>query len=180
MNSLITEKDIVKRIYTIRGKRVMLDKDLAELYGVETKVLNQAVKRNLTRFPEDFMFQLTEIEFDILRSQFVTSNAGGRRYLPFMFTEQGVSMLASVLNSEQAIQVNIQIVRAFVKMRELLSTSNAMEDKIEKIEKKLLKQGHSVKEHTRQIAMIFSAIKQLLHEDEEESKTKKIGFGDNK
>ncbi|MBL8195853.1 MAG: ORF6N domain-containing protein [Blastocatellia bacterium] len=131
----LTLQQINNHIYTIRGQKVMLDEDLAELYGVETKVFNQAVKRNLDRFPEDFMFRLTEKEYNSLRSQIVTSNEpsslrsqsatssqtkGGRRYMPYGFTEQGVAMLSSVLNSKKAIQINISIMRTFVKMRDAL------------------------------------------------------------
>ena len=113
---------IQSKIYEIRGQKVMLDRDLAELYGIETKVLKQAVKRNLKRFPSDFMFELTQDEFECLRSQFVTSNArGGTRYMPFAFTEQGVAMLSSVLNSEVAIEINIYIMRAFVAIRQMIA-----------------------------------------------------------
>ncbi len=115
---------IQSKIYEIRGQKVMLDRDLAELYGIETKVLKQAVKRNLKRFPSDFMFELTQDEFECLRSQFVTSNArGGTRYMPFAFTEQGVAMLSSVLNSEVAIEINIYIMRAFVVIRQIIVSS---------------------------------------------------------
>ncbi len=115
---------IQSKIYEIRGQKVMLDRDLAELYGIETKVLKQAVKRNLKRFPSDFMFELTQDEFECLRSQFVTSNArGGTRYMPFAFTEQGVAMLSSVLNSEVAIEINIYIMRAFVAIRQMIVSS---------------------------------------------------------
>lgn len=113
-------EEIRNRIYDIRGRQVMLDKDLAELYGVETKVLNQAVKRNAKRFPDDFMFQLKNEEWEILRSQFVTSSWGGIRYLPYAFTEQGVAMLSSVLRSDTAIEVNIRIMRTFVAVRQYL------------------------------------------------------------
>ena len=113
---------IEKRIYFVRSQRVILDTDLATLYRVPTKAFNQAVRRNMLRFPADFMFQLTSDETENLRSQIVTSSWGGRRYLPFVFTEQGVAMLSSVLNSDRAIQVNIAIMRAFVKLRELLAT----------------------------------------------------------
>ncbi len=123
------EEKIVNRIFLIRNKKVMFDKDLAELYGVETKVLNHAVKRNIMRFPTDFMFQLNEKESAIwsnvnLRSQIVTSSLsyGGNRYLPYVFTEQGIAMLSSVLKSETAIEVNIQIIRTFTKLREMLSS----------------------------------------------------------
>ena len=115
---------IQSKIYEIRGQKVMLDRDLAELYGIETKVLKQAVKRNMKRFPSDFMFELTQDEFECLRSQFVASNArGGTRYMPFVFTEQGVAMLSSVLNSEVAIEINIYIMRAFVAIRQMIVSS---------------------------------------------------------
>lgn len=121
---MISDELVINKIYLIREQKVMLDSDLAELYGTETKILKQAVKRNIERFPDDFMFELSLPEFESLRSQFVTSKAGrgGARYLPMAFTEQGVAMLSSVLNSETAIRVNIQIIRVFTKMRELLST----------------------------------------------------------
>ncbi len=125
----------------------MLDRDLAELYEVETKALNQAVKRNITRFPDDFMFQLSQEEFEILRSQIVTSSWGGHRYLPFVFTEQGVAMLSSVLNSERAVQVNIQIIRTFVQLREMLSTHKDLKRKIETMEKKYDHQFNPVRDH---------------------------------
>ena len=133
----------------------MLDSDLAELYGVETKVLNQAVKRNAGRFPEDFMFQLTAIEFENLKSQFVTSSWGGIRKLPYAFTEQGVAMLSGVLNSETAIRVHIQIIRVFAKMRELLLTNKDILLQLEKMEKKLTA-------HDEDITLIFKYLKQLL------------------
>lgn len=116
-------EEIRSRIHIIRGKQVMLDKDLAELYGVETKVLNQAVRRNEKRFPDDFMFQLKQEEWEILRSQFVTSSWGGVRYLPYAFTEQGVAMLSSVLRSDAAVEVNIRIMRTFVTIRQYLVSS---------------------------------------------------------
>lgn len=109
---------IQNKIFEIRGERVMMDFDLAELYGVETKVLKQSVKRNHSRFPPDFMFEITEKEWESLRSQFVTSNRGGIRYMPYAFTEQGVAMLSSVLRSEKAIEINIQIIRAFILIRQ--------------------------------------------------------------
>jgi len=133
----------------------MLDKDLAELYGVSTKVLIQAVKRNLQRFPDDFMFQLTKREFSHLRSQFVTSNRGGRRYLPYVFTEQGVGMLSSVLKSKRAIQVNIAIMRTFVKLRGIISASKELCHKLDQLEGKIEK-------HDQKIKMIFEAIRELM------------------
>jgi phage regulator Rha-like protein len=157
---------ITSKIYQIRNIKVMLDRDLAELYGVSTKVLKQAVRRNIKRFPEDFMFELTREEFLSWRSQFVTSNGDkmGLRYSPMAFTEQGVAMLSSVLNSERAIQVNILIIRAFNRLREMLSTHAELKRKVEAMESK----------YDSQFKVVFDAIKQLL---EIESKPKpKIGF----
>jgi len=155
MTSLTTKIAIEKKIFHIRNQKVMFDADLAELYGVQTKVLLQAVKRNIQRFPRDFMFQLTKEEFTILRSQFVTSRWGGRRYLPYLFTEQGVAMLSTILNSEIAIQVNIAIMRAFVKMREIASTHKKLFHKLTLLEKKIEK-------HDIEINAIFEAIRQLM------------------
>jgi hypothetical protein len=133
----ITPKVIEKMIYIVCGQKVMLDSDLAELYEVDTKVLNQAVKRNAKRFPEDFMFQLSNQEFTNLRSQFVTSSEGygGRRYLPRVFTEQGVAMLSSVLKSERAVMVNISIMRIFVKIRSILNSDETLSERLHKLEK---------------------------------------------
>jgi hypothetical protein len=125
---------VERRIYLIRRQKVMLDSDLAEIYQVTTKRLNEAVKRNPDRFPGDFMFQLTPVESENLRSQIATSSYGGRRYLPYAFTEHGVAMLSSVLNSERAIRMSILIIRAFVKLRELLATHKDVARKIEKLE----------------------------------------------
>ena len=154
----------------IRGEKVMLDRDLAELYGVQTKVLKQAVRRNIDRFPEYFMFTLSNHEFDKWRSQSVTSNSGdkmGLRHPPMAFTEQGVAMLSSVLNSKRAIKVNIAIMRAFVKMREILTTNKEFSVKLKIIEDQLA-------EHNEQFRVVFEAIKQLLNEEEKPSR--KIGF----
>ena len=142
----------------------MLDRDLAMLYQVSTKVLNQAVGRNIERFPPDFMFRLTKKEFDILRSQFVTSSWGGQRYLPWAFTEQGVAMLSSVLRSRSAIQVNIQIMRTFTKLREIVATHKDLQRKIEAMEKK----------YDQRFKVVFNAIKAILSMSE--SKTKRMGF----
>jgi phage regulator Rha-like protein len=156
---------ITNRIYTIRGMRVMLDRDLAELYGVETKALKQAVKRNIDRFPADFMFELEKEEDEALRSQNVTLKRGQHsKYLPYVFTEQGVAMLSSVLRSKRAIQVNIQIMRAFTKLRRLLATHEDLKKKIEAMEKK----------YDENFRIVFEAIKQLL--DADEKPRKKIGF----
>ena len=153
----ITEDRLFIKIHQIRGQKVLLDEDLAHLYGVSTKSLNQAVKRNSTRFPQDFMFQITEDELNILRSQFVTSkeSKGGRRYLPMAFTEQGVAMLSSVLRSPQAIAVNIQIMRVFVKMRKLISEYKELLEKIETLEASQVNQDIRIKE-------IYDVIKRLL------------------
>ena len=135
---IIPSERVVSKIYIMRGRKIMLARDLAELYGVQTKVLIQAVKRNIKRFPEDFMFQLNKDEMNIWRSQIVTSKSDkmGLRVLPYAFTEQGVAMLASVLNSDRAISVNIQIIRTFVKIRELLATNEALQRKVMEMEKK--------------------------------------------
>jgi hypothetical protein len=148
---------VERRIYEVRRHKVMLDTDLAELYQVPTKVLNQAVRRNPDRFPKDFRFQLTGKETESLRSQFVTSNAsrGGRRTLPFAFTEQGVAMLSSVLNSGRAVQVNVAIMRAFVKLREVMATHQDLASKISALERKYA-------EHDGEIQVIFDAIRRLL------------------
>jgi phage regulator Rha-like protein len=169
--SLIPIEKITSKIYLIRKEKVMLDSDLADLYGVETKVLVQAIKRNIDRFPKDFMFQLTADQYKILRSQFVTSNWGGRRYPPYVFTEQGVAMLSSVLKSKQAIKVNIAIMRAFVELRKFLYSNEKLAVKLNELEKETKKR---FEEHQRQISLIFEAIKQLIKDD---SKPKKqVGF----
>jgi len=162
--------EIQNKIYTIRGIKVMIDKDLAELYSVQTKVLNQTVKRNIERFPEDFMFQLSDNEAEFLRSQFVTSNEsrGGRRYLPFAFTQNGIAMLSSVLMSKKAIEVNIRIMRIFTRTGEILKNQTEIYKKIEQIEK----QGQN---NSADIQSIFTAIKEIIGFTTEKSK-KSIGF----
>ena len=140
MNEIIKIDDIKSKIYTIRGKQVMLDSDLAKMYQVETKVFNQAVKRNIDRFPGHFRFQLTQEEYDyLLRSQFVTSSSthGGRRYLPYVFTEQGVAMLSAVLRSDIAIKVSIAIIDAFVEMRKIINNNSLILERFERIETRL-------------------------------------------
>ena len=134
-NLILREENIASIIYMIRGERVMLDIDLAELYGVETKVLKQTVRRNLNRFPSDFMFELTKHELENLRSQIASSSWGGARYLPFAFTEQGVAMLSGILNSERAISVNIAIMRTFVQMRKLMFSNAELSQRIGDLEK---------------------------------------------
>ena len=165
---IVLEKKIENKIYLIRGKRVMLDKDLAELYGVKTKALNQAVKRNIERFPEYFMFQLTKKEAEILRSQIVTLKQGEHlKYLPYVFTEQGVAMLSSVLNSRRAIQVNIQIMITFTKLREMITNHKELAEKLKQLESK-------VEKHDSEIQSIFNAIRQLMMPPEKPKR--KIGF----
>lgn len=164
---MIPDELVMNKIYLIRDQKVMLDNDLAALYGVETRVLNQAVKRNIGRFPVDFMFQLTKAEFENLKSQIVTSSWGGVRKLPYAFTELGVSMLSGVLNSETAIRVHIQIIRVFAKMREILLTHKDILLQLEKIEKKLT--GHD-----DDIALIFQYLKKLLNPPQ--PARQKIGF----
>ena len=153
------EGDIVNKIYIIRGQKVMLDRDLAEMYDVEVKRLNESIRRNNSRFPEDFMFQLSYNEWENLKSQIATSSWGGARKIPFVFTEQGVAMLSSVLRSERAIQVNIQIIRVYTKMRQLLLDNKELWLKIEKIEQALAKKDDEV-------LAIFNALKNLLIKEE--------------
>lgn len=164
MTDLALFKRIENRIYFIRRQKVMLDRDLAELYGVKTKSLNLAVKRNRERFPADFMFQLTKEEFQNLRFQNETSSWGGQRYLPYAFTEQGVAMLSSVLRSKRAIYVNIQIMRTFTKLRELLATHKDLQRKIEETEKK----------YDQQFKVVFDAIRKLMSPPEKPKR--RIGF----
>jgi len=169
---IISEEVIVSKIYFIRGQKVMLDRDLAELYGVETKVLKQSVKRNLKRFPEDFMFELNDAEFKNLRSQIVTSSWGGIRYNPMVFTEQGVAMLSSVLNSDRAIMVNFQVLRVFTKMRKLLQKHKDILQKLEEIERKYI-------DHDDKIMLIFEYMKQFEEtkkQNLEQTNRKRIGF----
>ncbi len=153
----IPQEVIVSKIHLIRGKKVMLDRDLADLYGVTTGNLNKAVNRNIKRFPQDFMFQLNKEEFDNLIFQIGTSRRGGTRKLPNAFTEQGVAMLSGVLNSDRAIKVNIQIIRVFTRMREMLLTHKDMLLKMEKMEQKLARHGQS-------IAVIFELMDKLIQE----------------
>jgi ORF6N domain len=162
----IPPERVESRILLIRGQKVMLDSDLAELYGVTTKRFNEQVKRNRNRFPEDFMFMLTKEEAEILRSQFATSSSwGGRRYLPLAFTEQGVAMLSSVLRSERAVQVNIAIVRAFVKLREMLASNRDLARRLDEMEKK----------YDAQFRVVFDAIRELMKPPEKPRRP--IGFG---
>ena len=147
----------------------MLDRDLAELYSVETKRLNEQVKRNLSRFPEDFMFQLSEIEFQNLKSQFATSSWGGIRKLPYVFTEHGVLMLSSILNSEKAIQTNIQIIRIFTKIRQKLVDTTELSLDVEKIKKKIDNQGKNIEQ-------VFQYLDELLEKKDTKKEREKIGY----
>ncbi len=166
MKTVATAGMIENRIYFIRGQKVMLDSDLAELYGVATKVLVQAVKRNAKRFPEDFMFQLANQDVPVLRSQIVTSSSqhGGRRYLPYVFTEHGAIMAASMLNSDRAIEVSIHVVRAFVRLREMIATHKDLASKLEKLEKR----------YDAQFKVVFDAFRELMIPPSPQQK--KIGF----
>lgn len=168
--TIVSEESISDKIYLIRGRKVMLDRDLAELYGVETKRFKEAVRRNSNRFPEDFMFELDPQEYKSLRTQIASLETGRGKYTkysPFAFTEQGVAMLSSVLNSETAIRVNIQIIRVFTKMRELLFSNKDILLKLQKIESRL--DGHD-----QDIVFVFEHLKQLLNPPQ--PPRKKIGF----
>ena len=179
MSNLIAVELVATKIFEIRGKKVMLDKDLAKLYSVETKRLNEQVRRNINRFPDDFMFQLTKEEAVNLISQFAISSSRSQfatlkqgrniKYLPFVFTQEGVAMLSSVLNSERAVQVNILIMRAFIRLKEALVNYNKLAIKINELEEKDI--GHDEKMHE-----IFEAIKQLIASPPEE-KRRITGFG---
>ena len=183
-HALIPQDAIEQKIYIVRGHRVMTDRDLAFLYGVSTKRLNEQIKRNIKRFPDDFMFQLRKEEFEYWKSQFATSNSEfetkplrsqiatlkrgkHRKYLPYVFTEQGVAMLSSVLNSEKAIQVNVAIMRAFVKLRQILLANKELAYKLEQLERKIEK-------HDTEIHTIFEAIRQLM--SPQVKPKRKIGF----
>ena len=164
---ILTDETIITKIYFIRKQKVMLDEDLAELYQVPTKRLNEQVKRNVSRFPADFMFQLVDEEFKDLKSQFATSSWGGRRKLPYAFTEHGVLMLSSVLSSERAIAVNIQIMRIYTRMRELMLTNQEILLKLEQLE-------NVVAGNNEDIQVIFEYLKQLLNPPDEPRP--RIGF----
>lgn len=161
MLELIAAPAIEKRILVVRGRQVMLDEDLADLYGVETKRLIQQVKRNLKRFPEDFMLQLSKDEAEALRSQIATSNEGrgGRRYAPYVFTEQGVAMLSGVLRSDRAIAVNIEIMRAFVELRRVASSYTALQERLDDLEREMTGR---LDQHDEQLEQIFKALHQLI------------------
>lgn len=170
ITSIRSQEIIERKIYLIRGKKVMLDRDLAELYGVLTKVLNQAVKRNLERFPDDFMFRLTKDETQNWKSQIVTSNKEkmGLRKRPTAFTDLGIAMLSSVLNSNTAIQANIQIMRTFSKIREMLANNEMLRQRVDELERKYQK-------HEGQFKVVFEAIREILEKPDKSSK-REIGF----
>lgn len=173
---MLTDEAVISKIYLMRGKKVMLDRDLAEMYGVETSQLKRQVRRNIDRFPEDFMFEMNKTEFQNWRSQFGISNDDkmGLRYAPFCFTEQGVAMLSSVLNSKTAIEVKIRIIRVFTRMREMLLTHKDILLKLEQLEKKIINQDGLLKKHEREMQTIFIALKALLNPKQEPMR--KIGF----
>lgn len=160
--SLLPAKRIERSILVLRGEKVILDADIAELYGVETRTLVQAMKRNLDRFPPDFMFQLTPDEVESLRSQIVISNRGGRRYLPYAFSEQGVAMLSSVLRSERAVQINIEVMRVFVRLRRMMSTREDLIRRLDELEQR----------YDAQFKVVFDALRQLMAA----APRKQIGF----
>jgi hypothetical protein len=168
-NLIISDETISDKIYIIRNQKVMLDRDLATLYGVETRVLNQAVKRNIARFPDDFMFELSKVEFGNLISQIVTSSWGGTRKLPLAFTEHGVMMLSSVLKSDKAIQTNIQIMRIFTKVKQMLLDTSEIKIDILQIQKKL-------ENHDKNIELVFSYLDELNEKKEDEKPRVKIGY----
>lgn len=167
----ISDEVVMNRIYYIRGHKVMLDRDLATLYSVETKVLKQSVKRNIERFPEDFMFEMTKAELENWRSQFGTSNSDkmGLRYAPYCFTEQGVAMLSSVLNSKKAISVNIQIIRIFTRIRQMLIDNTELRLAIEKLITK-------TDNNTKNIELVFQYLDELLEKKDYSKPRKQIGF----
>jgi len=167
--SLMPDEVIIQKIYFIRNEKVMLDKDLAELYNVETKQLKRAVRRNISRFPDDFMFELTNDELANLRCQNGSSSWGGARYIPMVFTEHGVLMLSSVLNSEKAIKVNIQIMRIFTKIRQTLTDNLSIRLEIEEIKKKLSNQD-------KNIELVFNYLDELIEKNENPRLRKRIGF----
>ncbi len=168
---IIPDELVINKIYYIREQKVMIDRDLALLYQVETRILKQAVRRNINRFPSDFMFEMKKEEFENWRSQFVISNSDqmGLRYLPFCFTEQGVAMLSSVLNSERAINVNIQIIRIFTRIRQMLIDNTELRLEIEKIKTKLDKQGKNME-------LVFRYLDELIERKIEPIPRKRIGY----
>lgn len=168
-NTLIPDETLMSKIYLIRDQKVMLDSDLAELYGVETRRLNEQVTRNADRFPDDFMFRLNEAEFGSLMSQFATSKRGGRRKLPYVFTEHGVLMLSSVLNSKQAIMVNIQVMRIFTRIRKMFLDNLELRTEIDTIKKKLDNQDKNME-------IVFRYLDELIEKNDRSQERKRIGY----
>ncbi len=166
---MIPEEVIMNKIYFIRGHKVMLDSDLAELYEIETGRLNEQVKRNSKRFPEDFMFQLSDQEFQNLKSQFAISSWGGRRKLPYVFTEHGVLMLSSALNSDRAVQLNILIMRIFVRIRQMLTDNTELRLAIEKLER-------NAENHTKNIGVVFRYLDEFIQKKERNKPRKAVGY----
>lgn len=166
--NLLPEEIILNKIYLIRGQKVMLDQDLAKLYKIDVKRLNESVKRNLKRFPEDFMFQMSKEEFEILKSQIATSSWGGRRKLPYAFTEQGVAMLSGILHSDTAIAVNIEIIRVFTRLRQMLYDNTELRLEVEKIKKK-------TENNTQNIELVFQYLDELLDKKDKQQVTQ-IGY----
>lgn len=171
---IVREDNIASIIYTIRGEKVMLDMDLAELYGVETKRLKEAVRRNIDRFPDDFMFKLTKHEFDNLRTQIASSSWGGLRHAPFVFTEQGVAMLSGILKSERAVAVNIAIMRTFVQMRKFMLSNLELSKRINDLERLMI---NRFEDNEADIRDIYEALRQLTIEEEIVNEPRRpIGF----
>ena len=166
---IIPDEVVISKIYYIREQKVMLDSDLAELYNVETRVLNQQVKRNIDRFPDDFMFQLSDVEWETLKLQNESSSWGGRRKLPYVFTEHGVLMLSSALNSKKAIAVNIQIMRIFTKLRTMLTDNLSLKIDIEEIKKKVSNQS-------KNIELVFQYLDELTEKKDNEKPRTKVGY----
>ena len=170
MNEItIPDEIITDKIYLIRNQKVMLDRDLAELYGVETKRINEQTKRNIDRFPEKFMFQLNENEFEILKSQFATSSWGGTRKIPFVFTEHGILQLSNVIKSESAIRMSIKIIEIFVSLRQFLNDNLSIKLEIEELKKKSINQD-------KNIELVFSYLDELIEKQENPTERTKIGF----
>jgi ORF6N domain len=169
LEALVAEQKILNRIYVVRNQKIMLDQDLAEMYRVETRRLNEQVKRNINRFPKDFMFVLTEKEYENLKSQNATSSWGGRRKLPNAFTEQGVAMLSSILNTDVAVEVNIRIIRVFTKLREYALTHKDILLQLARLEKE-------VKGNSKDIENIFMVLKELIEKHSKPPPRNKIGF----
>jgi hypothetical protein len=169
INNALTSETIISRIFTIRNLKVMVDSDLAELYEVPTKRFNEQVKRNKSRFPADFMFQLTQEEYDSLRSQFAASKTGpgGRRYLPYVFTEHGAIMAATILNSQKAVEMSVFVIRAFIQLRDVLSSHKKLAARLDELERKLTSHDHD-------ITMIINALRNLMATPAQ--KKRQIGF----